>query len=106
MLFQLSESYQKVYEAVSVDLVKDYVPPPWIALVQVKREYYKASAHHFIGNGLHQHQGPLSKRTKETFSFLYAENNTKSSKLNTIIDVRVPKDENERIQLGERGETC
>lgn len=32
---QLSEGYRRVYDAMSIDVVKDYVPDSWIALVQV-----------------------------------------------------------------------
>ena len=100
---QLSESYERVYRAMGMDVVRDYVPAPWIALVQVKREYYQASAHHLVGRALHYHRGPLTAKTQEMLTFLYAvesDSQTKSSKINAIIDIRVPKDDAERQQLG------
>ena len=127
---QLSESYGRVYQAVIVELVKDYVPPPWVALIQVftwllkknfvinlatlsfiqvKREYYKACAHHLVGRGLHLHRGPLSVKTQETLRFIYGvetdvkpESKKSTKQLSTIIDIRVPKDDAERQQLGEK----
>jgi len=98
---ELSESYQRVYEAMSIDLVKDYVPPPWIGLVQVKSQYYKGAAHQLVGRGLYHHQGELGLETQETLGFLYADTTKSNVKISTIIDIRVPKDDVERQQLGQ-----
>lgn len=123
-LTQLSDSYQRVYEALSVELVKDYVPDSWIALVQVKSQYYKATAHQMVGSGLVAgiDGRPLSLKTKETLTFMYTEDErvsggggeTRAStsnlnftsskpskdKVSTIIDIRVPKNGAEQLQLG------
>jgi hypothetical protein len=118
----LSDSYQRVYEALSVELVKDYVPDSWIALVQVKSQYYKATAHQMVGSGLVAgiDGRPLSLKTKETLTFMYTEDEratgdqTSAStsnlnfsaskpskdKVSTIIDIRVPKNGAEQLQLG------
>ncbi|EFX87285.1 hypothetical protein DAPPUDRAFT_43798, partial [Daphnia pulex] len=87
---ELSDSYQRVYEALSIELVKDYVPDSWIALVQVKSQYYEATAHQMVGSGLVASIDgrPLSLKTKETLTFI------------TIIDIRVPKNGAEQLQLG------
>jgi hypothetical protein len=62
-----------------------------------------------VGRGLHLHRGPLSVKTQETLRFIYGvetdvKPDTKKStkQLNTIIDIRVPKDDAERQQLGEK----
>jgi len=99
---ELSESYGRVYEAMSIELVKDYVPAPWIGLVQVKSQYYKGAAHQLVGRGLYQHEGALDKKTQETLGFLYATDSPNQNvKISTIIDIRIPKDDIEKQQLGE-----
>lgn len=109
----MSESYQRVYEALSIEVVKDYVPDSWIALVQVKSQYYKAMAHQLVGAGLvttidigsNRHHR-LSAKTTETLTFMYSDDQasetTSSSKpkVSTIIDIRVPKNHAEQLQLG------
>ena len=126
LITQLSDSYQRVYEALSVELVKDYVPDSWIALVQVKSQYYKATAHQMVGSGLVAgiDGRPLSLKTKETLTFMYTEDERVSGggetranstsnlnftsskpskdKVSTIIDIRVPKNGAEQLQLGNR----
>ncbi|XP_046646786.1 rhophilin-2-like isoform X1 [Daphnia pulicaria] len=120
---ELSESYQRVYEALSIELVKDYVPDSWIALVQVKSQYYEATAHQMVGSGLVASIDgrPLSLKTKETLTFMYTEDERASGgdanasstsnlnfsaskaskdKVSTIIDIRVPKNGAEQLQLG------
>lgn len=101
---QLSEAYQRVYEALVVDLVKDYVPESWIALVQVKSQYYEAVAHRSVGSGLCFAKGALTGKTMETLSFMYCDDEPEPAgsrpKVSTVIDIRVPKDDAERLQLG------
>lgn len=99
-----------MYEALSIELVKDYVPDSWIALVQVKSQYYKATAHQLVGAGLvttidGRHH--LSPKTVETLSFMYSDDQTSETsppsgkpKVSTIIDIRVPANDNEQLQLG------
>ena len=71
---QLSESYRRVYEALVVDVVKDYVPESWVALVQVKSQYYEATAHRLVGAGLcFALKLPVSEKTSETLSFMYSD---------------------------------
>ncbi|XP_045029029.1 rhophilin-2 isoform X1 [Daphnia magna] len=114
---ELSESYHRVYDALSIELVKDYVPDSWIALVQVKSQYYKAMAHQLVGSGLVAgiDGRPLSLKTKETLTFMYSEDERTNGepnfaghstgkptkeKVSTIIDIRVPKNDAEQLQLG------
>lgn len=124
----MSESYQRVYEALSIELVKDYVPDSWIALVQVKSQYYEATAHQMVGSGLVASIDgrPLSLKTKETLTFMYTEDERASGgdanasstsnlnfsaskaskdKVSTIIDIRVPKNGAEQLQLGNKKTT-
>lgn len=113
----MSESYHRVYDALSIELVKDYVPDSWIALVQVKSQYYKAMAHQLVGSGLVAgiDGRPLSLKTKETLTFMYSEDERTNGepnfaghstgkptkeKVSTIIDIRVPKNDAEQLQLG------
>lgn len=105
LLNQLSESYRRVYDALVVDVVKDYVPESWIALVQVKCQYYEATAHRLVGAGLSfALRAPLHEKTVETLSFMYSDDEPSPpgsrSKVSTVIDIRVPKDDAERLQLG------
>ena len=89
-----------------MELVKDYVPDSWIALVQVKSQYYKAMAHQLVGSGFVAciNGRPLSPKTKETLIFMYTDAgeapSSKPSKVSTIIDIRVPKNDAEQLQLG------
>lgn len=117
---ELSESYKRVYDALSIELVKDYVPESWIALVQVKSQYYKATAHQCVGTGLSYGDDrgrPLSAKTIELLTFLYSDSDdsstdshhhhhhhnsssSSSKSMSTVTDIRVPKDDVERLQLG------
>ena len=80
---------------------------------QVKSQYYKAIAHQSAGSGLTflgvNFKGkPMSDKIKETLLFMYSDAEAAStsaasnanSKVNTIIDIRVPKNDTERLQLG------
>jgi len=109
-----------VYDALSIELVKDYVPESWIALVQVKSQYYKATAHQCVGTGLSYGDDrgrPLSAKTIELLTFLYSDSDdsstdshhhhhhhisssSSSKSMSTVTDIRVPKDDVERLQLG------
>jgi len=86
-------------------------PCYFFVALQVKREYYKGCAHHLVGRGLFHHVGQLSAKTQETLCFLYgveadakkpapASGSSSKHQLTTVIDIRVPKDESERQQLG------
>jgi len=79
----------------------------------VKSQYYKAIGHQSAGSGLTLSglgSRPLSDKTKETLLFMYndAEVSTSSAaahsnaKINSIIDIRVPKNDAERLQLGKK----
>ncbi len=79
----------------------------------MKSQYYKAIGHQSAGSGLTLSglgSRPLSDKTKETLLFMYndAEVSTSSAaahsnaKINSIIDIRVPKNDAERLQLGKK----
>lgn len=92
---QLSECYGHVFELISQQTVKDYVPYSWSALVQVKREYHMGMAHYHAATGvLHKDAPNMSPATKDTLQFLHVEC------ASTQLDIRVPKDETERKLLG------
>lgn len=92
---ELAECYAHVHELISHDSVHDYVPYSWISLTQVKREFYTSMAHCHVASGvLHKDAGRLSNTTKETLQFLHMQSDT------TQLDIRSPKDSNERRLLG------
>lgn len=75
--------------------VRDYVPYSWIALVQVKREYFSGMGHYYVASGvLHKEAEHMSAATKDTLRFLHVDN------LPTQLDIRMPKDDTERKLLG------
>ncbi|ENN71765.1 hypothetical protein YQE_11563, partial [Dendroctonus ponderosae] len=99
---ELAECYAHVHELISHESVHDYVPysnfsdfPSWISLTQVKREYYTGLAHCHVSSGvLHKDAEKMSIATKETLQFLHVQSES------TPIDIRNPKDEDERRLLG------
>ena len=80
--------------------VKDYVPYSWGSLVHVKKEHYRALAHYFVAVGILDHKGDFSNKTLETLQFLHEEDEDKAA---TLIEIRVPKNQNERRYLGKPG---
>jgi hypothetical protein len=89
--------YAKVQAVISQPPVKDYVPLTWDSLSHVKAEHYKALAHFYVALGILEHKGEFSNKTSETLQFLQAEDEDKASNL---IEIRVPKSQNERRYLG------
>lgn len=79
--------------------VKDYVPYSWGSLVHVKKEHYKALAHYFVALGVLEHKAEFSNKTLETLQFLHEEDEDKAATM-TMIEIRVPKNQNERRYLG------
>lgn len=93
----VSEVYSEVFKIISQPPVKDYVPFSWSALVHVKKEHYRSLAHYFIALGILDHKGEFSNKTLETLQFLHEEDEDKAA---TLIEIRVPKNQNERRYLG------
>lgn len=93
----VSEVYAKVYRVISQPPVKDYVPFSWASLAHVKKEHYKALAHFYVALGLLDHTGELSNKTMETMQFLHEEEEDKAA---TLIEIRVPKNQDEKRYLG------
>ncbi|XP_065168699.1 rhophilin-2 isoform X2 [Atheta coriaria] len=92
---QLSECYDHVHQLIQQQMVKDYVPYSWSALVQVKREYHIGMAHYHAAMGiLHAEVSQMSAQTKDTLQFLHVES------ASTQLDIRLPKDDLERRLLG------
>ena len=80
--------------------VKDYVPYSWGSLVHVKKEHYKALSHYFVAQGILEHKGgEFSNKTLETLTFLHEEDEDKAATM-SLIEIRVPKNQNERRYLG------
>lgn len=70
---QLSECYSNVYKLITNPSVKDYVPYSWLALIQVKKEFYSAMAHFYAAKGLLQ-KDEMTSATIQTLEFLYIVN--------------------------------
>lgn len=77
--------------------VKDYVPFSWASLLQVKKEHYKALAHFYVALAILDSSGDFSNKTLETLQFLHEEEEDKAA---TLIEIRVPKNQNEKRYLG------
>ena len=92
--------YFKVHRIISNPPVKDYVPFSWVSLTQVKREHYKALAHYYIALGLLDHKGDFSQRAQELLQFLHEEEDEKSSTAGALIEIRIPKSQDEKRFLG------
>ncbi|KAJ8952614.1 hypothetical protein NQ318_004161 [Aromia moschata] len=91
----LAECYNHVNQLITHDSVRDYLPYSWSSLVLVKREYYAGMAHYHVASGvLHKKAEEMSAATQDTLMYLHAE------PLPAQLDIRLPKDENERRLLG------
>lgn len=93
----VSEVYTEVFNVISQPPVKDYVPFSWASLVQVKKEHYKALAHFYVALAILDSNGEFSNKTLETLQFLHEEEEDKAA---TLIEIRVPKNQNEKRYLG------
>ena len=97
---QVSEVFNEVLKIISQPPVKDYVPYSWGSLVHVKKEHYKALSHYFVAQGILEHKGgEFSNKTLETLTFLHEEDEDKAATM-SLIEIRVPKNQNERRYLG------
>lgn len=90
----VAECYKNVKKFVSP--VKDYVPYSWMSLVSVKAEYYTALSHRHLGMALIKADlKDLSDPTLDTLKHMHREPDSKIQ-----LDIRVPKDDEERFLLG------
>jgi hypothetical protein len=89
--------YGKVFSIMSEPPVKDYAPYSWVSLAHVKKEHYRALAHFYVAVGLVDHVGEFSGKTIETLQFLHEEVEDKTA---ALIEIRVPKNANEKRYLG------
>ncbi|XP_065569977.1 rhophilin-2-B-like [Artemia franciscana] len=89
---EVSDSYDRVSQAFDVDLIKEYVPAPWLTLVRVKSEHYRALAHSQTGKTLLLYKGELGPLVKETLGYMYAGSPTEF----TTVDIRIPKNFEEK----------
>ncbi|KFM63836.1 Rhophilin-2, partial [Stegodyphus mimosarum] len=94
---EVSSVYNIVHKVMSNSSVKDYVPYSWISLLLVKSEHYKALAHYYAAVGLLEHNGEINKETEAYLEFVHDINANNSS---TCIEIKVPKNAEERRQLG------
>jgi len=116
----VSEVYAKVHAIISREPVKDYVPFSWVSLTQVKKEYYRSSAHYYAADGLlgrevdqqEDEDDFFTNRALEILQFLHEEDPDESSSSSSeaaeaakqrgalLTDIRVPKSLEERRYLG------
>ncbi|KRT86154.1 PDZ domain-containing protein [Oryctes borbonicus] len=87
---QLSECYSNVHKLITNPSVKDYVPYSWLALIQVKREFYAAMAHFYAAKGLLE-SDEVTSPTTQTLEFL---------NVSTRVDSRVENDVERRRLYG------
>merc|ERR1712241_644269 len=92
----VSEVYEKVEEAINHPPVKEFVPFTWVSLVQVKREYYRALSHYYVGVGLlDQGYLNLESRTRQTLRTLQ-DNRQQTNRS----DSNLPETRDQRVSLG------
>lgn len=90
----VAECYRNVMKFVAP--VKDYIPYSWMSLISVKAEYYTALSHRHCGMALIKVDlKELSDATLDTLKHMHREPDLKVQ-----LDIRVPKDEEERFLLG------
>lgn len=89
----LSDCYANVHKLISNPTVKDYVPYSWLALIQVKREFYSAMAHFHVAKGLLDKE-EITSTTRQVLEFLHTESAA------TQLDIKIPKNDVERRLLG------
>ncbi|XP_021968422.1 rhophilin-2-B [Folsomia candida] len=90
----LSDEYVRVSELLSHEELKEFIPPAWSSLVQVKRDLYKCLAHHYLSTLLLS-ECEFSDETRENFRYLYCETENVA-----VTDIRLPTNEEEMKVLG------
>ncbi|GAB6027157.1 hypothetical protein CHUAL_013914 [Chamberlinius hualienensis] len=93
---QVAEAYSRVHSCISVPPVKDYVPYSWILLILVKAEHFRALSHYFVSIGLLDFNDELSVELEDMLECIQISDANKTM----LIDIKVPKNQNERILLG------
>lgn len=90
----VAECYKNVLKFVAP--VKDYIPYSWTSLVSVKAEFYTALSHRHCGIALLKVDlKDIPDRTLDTLKHIHREPDSKIQ-----LDIRVPKDDEERFLLG------
>lgn len=90
----VAECYKNVLKFVTP--VKDYIPYSWTSLISVKAEYYTALSHRHCGVALLKVDlKDIPDRTLDTLKHIHREPDLKIQ-----LDIRVPKDDEERFLLG------
>ena len=74
MFYQVSEMYAESHR-IMTERVKDYVPPSWVSMSEVKSQYFSALAHHYTVVAILDQPGMCNKLfgnvfTKEPLNFL------------------------------------
>ncbi|XP_051953951.1 rhophilin-1 [Xyrauchen texanus] len=62
---RVSDVYSLVLQAMSVPLLKDYVPFSWISMVQVKTHHFRALAHYYTAVALCDYSGVIDEDDDE-----------------------------------------
>jgi hypothetical protein len=90
----LSDEYTRVSELLSHNELKEFIPPAWSSLVQVKRDLYRCVAHHYIATLLLS-ECELCEETLESFRYLYCESENQA-----VTDIRLPNNDEDMRILG------
>lgn len=53
----MSEKYRDVHRKMSAEVVKCYLPFPWISMAQTKLYFYKGLAHFYVAMALLEQKG-------------------------------------------------
>jgi hypothetical protein len=92
----LSDEYTRVAELLFHEELKEFIPPAWSSLVQVKQDLYKSVAHHYIATLLLT-EYVLDDVTLESFRYLYCAGENDNP---TVTEIRSPNNEEDRRVLG------
>ena len=92
----VSEVYEKVEEAINHPPVKEFLPFTWVSLVQVKREYYRALSHYYVGLGLVD-QGYLHLQAGTRQTLLELQDLSRTTRSGPA---SLPETRDQRVRLG------
>ena len=56
---QVSEKYCETHRKMTSEVVKSYLPFPWISMAQTKQYFYKGLAHYYVAMALLEQKGEI-----------------------------------------------
>lgn len=54
---QVSEKYRDTHRKMTAEVVKSYLPFPWVSMAQTKHYFYKGLAHYYVAMALMEQKG-------------------------------------------------